>query len=263
MTYKYTNEGINFIESAISDPSVTEVVDTIAIGDGTTSPRESDTSLENNLYESNTTSANVLIDRGSGGTGEIRVTVEFTGGTEVPSGSDITEFGLKNESGTLLYREVRDTSITVASGEKKSVEMKIFIEDENDESDVTITTVGLDYVADRLIGNTNDVIDVIAVGEGTGTVSDTDTQMSNELYRSSNANSDVTIQPEATVGNIIVEISVSAGSTVDDNVPGDSNITEFGLFTDSNTMVLHEKRTAVTLEANDTKTFKIPFNIIQ
>lgn len=263
MTFKYTNSGFNFVEQAISDESFTETMNTIAVGDGGTAPRESNTALENQLYEDTTAASNISIERAAG-TGEIRATIEFTGGREVPSDSDIVEFGFKDNSGTLLYREVRDSAINVVSGETISVEIQLFIEDADSENEQTITNVGLDYIANRVIGNTTDTADVVAVGDGTGTVSPTDTQMSSELYRADNTNSNTIVKSTTTTGQIRVETTISAGNNADDEVAGGSDISEFGIFTkDSNTMLFHEKRAAVTLETNDSKTFKIPFNIIQ
>lgn len=263
MTYLYTDGGRNFVEAAIADESFTRVMNTIAIGDGDSAPRNGDTTLDNFLYEDTDASSNISIERASG-TGEIRATIEFTGGTEVPSGSDIIEFGFKDDSGVLLYREVRDAAINVASGETISVQIRLFVGDADVESEQVITDVGKEFAANRMIGDTTDTMDIIAIGDGTGTVSPSDTQMSSELYRADDTNSNTLLESTSTVGEIRAEITISAGTDFSDEVGGDAEISEFGLFTeDSNTMVLHEKRTPITIETNDTKTFKIPFSIIQ
>lgn len=262
MTYVYTNDGLDFVEQAIVDDSFSSVLNTVAVGDGTSSPSETDTSLTNELYENTDGASNVTIERPpQAGVGEMRATITVTGGGEVPSGSSITEFGIKADDGTLVYKEVRNSAIDFPSGVTKSVEIRFTAQDANVSSEHVITDVGNEFIANQMIGETTDYIDIIAVGDGTGSVSTGDTTLESTLYESSNSNSDVTLSPISTVGEVKAEITVTAGSGED--VPGNSSISEFGILTDSKTLVLHEKRTAVELEANDTNTFKIPFSIIE
>jgi hypothetical protein len=261
MVYVFTDDGRDFFENATVDPSYTEIIDTIAIGDGSSSPNNDDTSLDNSLFEADTTSNRVTIERG-GGTGEIRATVEFTGGNEVPSDSEVREFGFKSSDDLLVYRERRSAAIDVPSGETRIVEIRAFVEDADAESEQAITDVGREYIADRAIGNTTERIDTIAVGDSTGTVSDSNTLLDSPLYSADDSNNNVIVETTSNIGDVRAEITVTAGSDPSDNVPANSEISEFGLFSNG-TLVLHEKRTPVTLEGNDTKTFKIPLTIIQ
>lgn len=262
MTYVYTNNGLDFVEQATTDSSFSSVLNTVAVGDGTAAPSETDTSLTNQLYEETDAASNITIERpAQAGVGEMRATITITGGTEVPAGSSITEFGLKADNGTLVYKEVRSSPIDLPSGVTKSIEIRFTTQDAGVSSEHVITDVGNEFIADRIIGATTDYMDIIAVGDGTGSVSTSDTTLESKLYESGDSNSDVTLSATSTVGEVRAEITVTAGSGED--VAGNSNISEFGILTDSKTLVLHEKRTAVELEANDTKTFKIPFSIIE
>jgi hypothetical protein len=262
MTFVYTDGGRNFFENAITDSSFTETINTVAIGDGSSAPSTGDTSLDNQLYEEDDTASNVTIERG-GADGEIRATVEFTGGTEVLSDSEIQELAFKSSAGTLVYREVRPTPITVLSGETKIVEIQMFVEDNDTESDVAVTTDGINYIADRAVGDATDTIDTIAVGDGTGNVSQSDTSLDNELYRNSDSGSNTIVATTTNVGQVRAEMTLGSGNGSGDEVAADASISEFGLITSGGTLVLHEKRSPVILEENDTKTFKIPFSIIQ
>jgi len=58
--------------------------------------------------------------------GQIDVTFTITGGNEVPSGTDITEFGVFGEDEYLLSREVR-SAITMTEGNKKEFEIRMKI----------------------------------------------------------------------------------------------------------------------------------------
>lgn len=261
MSYVYTDDGRNFFEQAIADGSFSSVIDTLAVGNGNGAPDTSDSSLDNLLYEEDDTASNVSISRGPG-IGEIRATIEFTGGTEVPAGSDVSELGVK-VGGTLVYREVRSSAITVTSGESKVVEIRLFVEDADDDSEQVITNVGLNFVADRAIGDSTEHVNTIAVGDATGTVDETDTTMNSELYRNTSSASNTIVATTTNVGEVRAEITLSAGTGSDDEVATDAEISEFGLISSGGTLVLHEKRPAVTLEQNDTKTFKIPFSILQ
>lgn len=263
MAYKWTTLGRNFFEELIVDTSSGREIDTIVVGDGTRSPNVNDTALESTLYEADISSSNVTFDRG-GGTGEIRATIQFTGGTEVPADSFISEFGIKATNGDLVYREVRDNTILTESGETKVVEIRLFIDDNNIESEQVITDVGREFVADKTLGLNTDELQYVAVGEGTGTVDATDQTLDVELYRGNKTEPNVELSTTTNAGVVRAEITVTAGTGQDDNVDPAAEISEFGLLTDAGVLLLHEKRSAkVILENNDTKTFSIPFSIVQ
>lgn len=90
-------------------------LDEFAIGTGTTDPTSSDTSLENEVYRASASDTNCEFEDTSED-GEIVAKLTVSGGTEVPAGTTITEFGLLGDSGsTLVYREVK-SGTTVQSG---------------------------------------------------------------------------------------------------------------------------------------------------
>lgn len=261
MAHVYTDNGRDFVEDVLTGES-TETLTTISIGTGESAPSTGDTSLDSFEYEATPSSSNITIERGNT-TGEIRVVIGFTGGTEVPADSDITEFGVKTSDNTLFYREVRSSAVTPASGETKNVEIRLFVEDNIISQQQVITDVGKEYIADALIGVSTDTLNTIAVGSGTNNVSASDTSLQNEIYRGTDNESNISLQSTSNTGTIDVEISLSAGPDTSDEVSPNAEISEFGVLTSSDVLVLHETRVKIVLEENDTKKFTIPFTIIQ
>lgn len=99
----------------------------IAVGTGSSSPTEGDTALDNEIYRASTSDSNVSIDVGAG-VGEVVCQITVSGGTEVPAGTTITEFGLYSLDGNdFLYREVPDTGTTVASGDRRTFEFELTV----------------------------------------------------------------------------------------------------------------------------------------
>jgi len=109
-----TDDGAESIGDTIFDINSTPI-NTIAVGDGTSSPSRTDTQLDNKLYEADVTSDTVSIEPTSTD-GVVSLTITVAGGTEVPGGSTITELGLIDSTGTLVYRETRTQTI-IESGE--------------------------------------------------------------------------------------------------------------------------------------------------
>lgn len=263
MAYKWTDNGRNYVTDVVTTNDGNDVLNTIIVGNGTSSPNENNTSLENELYRNDTSSPNVVIERASG-FGEIKATIEISGGTEVPSDSEISELGLETSSGTLLYREVRSSPITVSSGETKIIEIRVMISDNEVTTDTVVTDVGRGFVADAILGLSTEELTTIAIGDATGDVFPEDTTLDSELYRETKSGADVTIEPTSSVGDIRLKITVTAGTESTDDIPANSEISEFGILTNNDTLLYHEKRESiVTLENNDRKTFDIPLTIVQ
>lgn len=119
MTTVTTDVGRNYIANVAIG-----TIDEIAVGNGTTSPAESDTSLDSELYRATENDSNVAVKETSG-TADILGRISISGGTEVPAGSDITEFGLFLENGsTMVYREVR-SAVTLQAGDTKTFEFTV------------------------------------------------------------------------------------------------------------------------------------------
>lgn len=253
------DSGLDFIENRILGET-TATLNTIAVGTGTLSPSQNDTSLSNEVYNADSKNNNTIIESTSN-TGEIRLVIQVTGGTEVPSETDISEIGVKASDGTLVYREVRSSPVTVSSGETKKVEFRLKNENEDVENKQTITNEGLDRIVDILLGNSTNYIDTIAVGDSTNNVSKTDTTMFAELSRDNDSASNVLVESTTNTGQILARTTISAGNDVNDEVPGGSDISEFGILTSDGLLVLHETRTPITLQSNDEKAFEIPFKV--
>lgn len=93
--------------------ATTSGVEAVAIGSGTSDVSETDKSMESEIHRE----APETITKTGNGEREYSITV--TGGTEVPSGSEISEFGLFDSttanSGRMIYHEV-ELPITVNQG---------------------------------------------------------------------------------------------------------------------------------------------------
>jgi len=98
-------------------------------------------------------------------------------------------------------------------------------------------------------------VNTIAVGDGTGPVSETDTDMSSELY-STNPNAKYAIDGVER-GERVYTIVITGGV----EVPADSQISEFGLFDDTGSMLYHETRDAITISQGVTQEFRVRFDI--
>lgn len=119
-----TDEGREWQSQNLVEVSGTAQLYIVAVGTGTTSPTDSDTSLANEVYRANDDDSNCTVTTTTN-TGEIKGSISISGGTEVAAGTDITEFGLFAEDGsTLFYREVR-SAVTIQSGDRKTFEFKI------------------------------------------------------------------------------------------------------------------------------------------
>jgi hypothetical protein len=93
----------------------------IAIGEGT-----GDVSVEDTMMQSEVNRIDVDAVFATG-TGQRRAVVELNGGTEVPPGTDVSEFGLFDANGDMLYHETRDP-ITIGDGVRQDFFIDIDID---------------------------------------------------------------------------------------------------------------------------------------
>jgi hypothetical protein len=133
---------------------------------------------------------------------------------------------------------------------------------------------GNEWIVERSLGDSgvsNEEIYSIAVGSGSASLSDTDTQLDTEEYRANRDDSTVSIvDTSPQIGEIECKITVSGGT----EVPANTDITELAVFardpsiadgnvTDSDdTMIYREIRPAITLASGDRKTFAFTISII-
>jgi hypothetical protein len=134
------DEGLEwFVERALDEGGVSnEEIYDIAVGSGTASLSSTDTQLDQEEYRAKDADSNVAIINTSPQTGEIECRITISGGTEVPAGTSITEFGVfardptidensvTDSDDTLVHRELRP-SITLESGDRKTFVLTISV----------------------------------------------------------------------------------------------------------------------------------------
>lgn len=125
----------------------------------------------------------------------------------------------------------------------------------------TIPDVGRDWFADRSTDSSfGEYIDIVAVGSGDSSPSQSDTQLDAEEYRASKSSSNITVETTSNVGEIRCTISI----TGDTEVPGGTDIWEFGLFSDGGVLLYREVRSsAVTVDSGDSKTFEFKLTVTE
>ena len=131
---------------------------------------------------------------------------------------------------------------------------------------------GLDWYRNKGIQDndvTNEFVYDIAVGDGSQTVSSTDTQLNNEVYRANEDGPNASIDAGNSTGKYLVEVSVTGGT----EVPGGTSVTELGVWArdpsmnQSNVsdgddkMIYHEAFSGKTVNNGETKTFTIELTI--
>lgn len=90
-------------------------IDTIALGTGTTAPAAGDTALQTEVYRGTDAQPNITFSA-TEQPGEYNCSITVSGGTEVASGTIITEFGvIASTEGVLVGREVF-SGATIDSG---------------------------------------------------------------------------------------------------------------------------------------------------
>lgn len=130
---------------------------------------------------------------------------------------------------------------------------------------------GLEFTTDKLLADAS-IMDwemfQISVGTGAASLSSTDTQLDNEIFRADKDDSIVSITDASANGKITAKITISGGT----EVPAGTDVTEFAIFaidpndrptddtTDGKDIMLHrELRNAVTIGSGDRKTFQIEY----
>lgn len=119
----------------------------------------------------------------------------------------------------------------------------------------TITDDGLEFVGDRLIGNSSAVINTVAVGTGQNESSDA-TALGNQEYSATDSSNNVEILETGTTGEIEFVITLKGGT----EVPANTDVTEIGLFTDDGTLVVIDEFSGVTVEDGRTEEFVVPLD---
>lgn len=128
-----------FRAKSINAVSNGEHIYEVGVGSGSTSVTSADTQLDVEEHRSNRDNNNVTIEETST-TGEMSVKISVSGGTEVPAGTTITEFGVwaihpdnapggpnNDAADTMIHREVR-AGVTLEAGDRKTFEITYIVE---------------------------------------------------------------------------------------------------------------------------------------
>jgi len=132
------DEGLEFTaDKLLDDPSVANwEMYQVAVGSGSANLDNNNTQLDNEEYRANKDDSNISI-QDSSIDGRITVKITISGGTEVPAGTTITEFGIfavdptdtplptdgtTDSKDIILHRELRG-GVTLSSGDRKTFEI--------------------------------------------------------------------------------------------------------------------------------------------
>lgn len=101
-----------------------------------------------------------------------------------------------------------------------------------------ITLAGRKVAVKRIATDTAESLSQIAVGTGSAPFDPSDTALDNEIFRGDVSLDTVAVQAEPADEQIRASINVGAGT----EVPVDSQITEFGIFSSNDRLVYREVR---------------------
>lgn len=143
------NEGLNWIsEKTVDDsPAVDQKIYEIAVGTGTNTGAvtPTNTQLQTELFRANADNGVASISATSN-IGEVECKVTVSGGTEIPAGTDVSEFGvwaidptdstapyqngseIIDANDVMLYHEVR-AGVTIDSGDTKTFTIRFTVTD--------------------------------------------------------------------------------------------------------------------------------------
>jgi hypothetical protein len=123
----------------------------------------------------------------------------------------------------------------------------------------TVTDTWLQALSEIALGESDDRIQEIAVGTGTGSESQDSTALSNEVYRVSFDSGAANLELTDTVGEFVASIDVTAGGStanVSAQNPSENDITEIAIFTRDEVMVvINEFPEPETIDVGTTQRF--------
>lgn len=120
-----TEAGERYLPNRIVKGDRAPTIDTVLVGTGTTPASVSDTNLDSQIH-AGAIPADSSIEANNTVDGAIDISIEITGGIEVPPNTEITELGFETSDGDFIYREVREGT-TVAGGERLSFSVSLRI----------------------------------------------------------------------------------------------------------------------------------------
>jgi hypothetical protein len=119
---------------------------------------------------------------------------------------------------------------------------------------------GLEWASEKLFDqHSGEFPYVVAVGDGTNSPLPGDSSLQNELYRSTDDDSNCTVETTTSVGGSVARITVSGGG----EVPAGAQITELALFvSDGSTLLYREVNDAVEVGSGERQTFEFEVNLV-
>lgn len=127
----------------------------------------------------------------------------------------------------------------------------------------TTTDDGREWISEKVQGNESDAIDTIALGTGTGNEGSGAQSLANEVHRAHRSNSDVTFPEGNNPGEFEAVINITGGA----EVPDGTEITEIGVFAGgedgSDTLIVIDEFSKVTVDQGHTEEFYIPISITE
>jgi hypothetical protein len=125
----------------------------------------------------------------------------------------------------------------------------------------TLTDVGLEAIADIILGLTNTRIDALAVGTATGTETAGATSLGNEIFRADVSSTKVSLVDVGPGGETEASIVIKGGL----DVPAGSQVTEVGVFADGGggggRLVFIDNVPSVAVQNGDSEQFTVPIDI--
>ncbi len=126
-TIAVTSDGLSWMHERLVNES-TPPITTIALGSGSSAPAAADTSLDAEVVRRDVSSDNAQLFFNSE-VPEIRFRITIQGGTDVPAGTEISELGVFNAAGTLIYRETR-VPIEMNQGIRRTIDSRLTLTSE-------------------------------------------------------------------------------------------------------------------------------------
>jgi hypothetical protein len=127
----------------------------------------------------------------------------------------------------------------------------------------TLTDVGLEAIADIILGLTSTRIDTLAVGTATGTETTGATALGNEIFRANVSDTNISLVDSGPGGQTEASIVVKGGL----DIPAGSQITEVGVIENgaggggNNRLVFIDNVPAVTVNNGDSEQFTVPIQL--
>lgn len=178
MTVGNTLEAQDWFRDIIIGGVPDEHIHDIAVGDGDATLSPEDTSLDNELHRASLEEDSTVSITNTATEGEILCEITISGGTEVPAGATIREFGLfardeslRGENVTdsddiMLFREVT-TGASLDSGVRKTYEFTVDINADSTSSDSVVPLSGQDWIISKALGESafeTETANTLAVG---------------------------------------------------------------------------------------------------